>query len=359
MTDAELAPPAIVETPVEAPPVESESLADHEAAFGPNATESTPDDSAPVVETADTQAERDDKGRFRHRAASQKAGPDDVVQINALTKELRAKEQELAKVRPDALAGSPRLLALKRQIKAIEAELGVTSPVAPAPAPPARPTPAISQREPERAPSGTAFTEREPTMEDYANEADPYSAWQRSLARYDRRKDAFEEQQASEARRVATERQTAEDAQQTAWIQKLQAHEGRVAAASRAMPDFTTVTRELANRTLPNLLIAAVVESDNSEKLMLDLARHPDFLDEVSLLAYGVPVDESSVATLQRRLNQHMQAASTGSAAVSRAFTAPRPPNPVRTGPIHTGDELPGDESSLAAHEKAFGPKRR
>jgi hypothetical protein len=53
------------------------------------------------------------------------------------------------------------------------------------------------------------------------------------------------------------------------------------------------------------------------------------------------------------------QAAVTGAAAATARSTAPRPPTPVRTSAISTTDEPPGDDASIADHEKFYGQRRR
>lgn len=335
----------VVDAPTSAPASEPElSLADHEAAFGPNGT-GQPAKAEPVEDDdeGETRA-RDEAGRFqKHRAASQKATADDVAEINALTKELRTKEAELLKVKPDAKAGSPRLLALKRQIRAIEADLADLQPKA------SNETPATRPQTPVVAAAGE-FTEPEPTFEQFSAEADPYAAYMRALARYDRKKEAFDAAQ-SEAQ---TQRETNRREAVEKWNQ-------RVTAFAAQTPDFHAVTREFFDRELPNVLNAAIGLDDNGPQYVYYLAQHPDLADELFLQTATLPMTDASVAVVQRRLKQHAKAATTGSAAVQTpSYSPPRPPNPVRTGPIRTtGDDLPGDESSLAEHERAFHEKRR
>ena len=344
--EPEIVTPSEPVTPVETGEPEDTSLAAHEAAFGKGGS-GTLEREDGVPETTE---ERDERGRFRHRASSQRANPEDVPQINALTKELRAKEQELAKARPESVSGSPRLLALRRQIKAIEAELGELKPK-----PAAVERPAI--REPEKPEPASTFSEKEPSLDDFANEADPYSAWNRALARYDRRKEAFEADQAADV----TRREARQREQQQQFEQRVATYAQRVTEFTKTHPDFQTALAAVEDRNnVTPILAEAIYSADNGPALVYHLAQHPQFYDEMFLLTDGKPLTDAHVAVAQRRLHQHWQAASTGSAAVSRTLNPPpRPPNPVRTGPIHTGDELPGDESSLAEHEKAFGPKRR
>jgi hypothetical protein len=91
------------------------------------------------------------------------------------------------------------------------------------------------------------------------------------------------------------------------------------------------------------------------------LAQHQDDFNELVLLTDQKAVTEASVAAVQRRLKQltsSTQAVTTGSAPRTPSYVPPRPPNPVRTGPIRAGNELPGDDASLAEHERAYSRRR-
>ena len=86
-------------TPVEAPaPVESSepvSISDHAAQFSPNRPEPSGEEEIPKTPANTGQfANRPAEGK--HRAATQRATPEDVVEINRLTKELRELEGKVA-----------------------------------------------------------------------------------------------------------------------------------------------------------------------------------------------------------------------------------------------------------------------
>lgn len=331
-------PDVIVETPTEPAPPETpestpdDSLAAHEAALAAR--------QSPPAETDDDEpSERDEKGRFKHRAQSQKATADDVAEIHALTKELRTKEAQLAKVKPDAVSGSPRLLTLRRQIKAIEAELSSLKPAEPVQAP----------RQSPQAPTAP-FAEPEPTLEQFYEEPDPHVAWMKAWNRWDRQREAHEYAIASQA-----------NAQSEAVKATLDAHNARLNAFASATPDFATVTQGLMNQPLPEIMLAAIARDDKGPQFVYYLAQHPEVVDDLILATDQKPVTDASVAAVQRRLRQHVQAVgTTGSAASARpTYVPPRPPNPVRTGPIRTGDDLPGEDASLLEHERAYSRVRR
>lgn len=309
------------DTPTPIP--EDGSLADHEAAFGHSGTSAVETPEASEIAEAETPqtGERDDKGRFRHRAKSQQAGPTDVPRIAELTKRLREAER-----------------------RAEDAERRATTRHEP------------TERRTEPASVASSFTDTEPTLDQFASEADPYSAYVRALGRFDRKKEAHEAKQAEQAERekvTAHERQDAER-------QMVEGYASRRASFVQTHPDYDAVVKACPVKGMTPVLDRAIFTHDKSAEVVYYLAQHPDVYDEMLLSTIGAPVDDAFVAIVQRRLSSRLQAASTGSAVTPRAPSpAPRPPNPVRTGPMHTGDDLPGDESSLADHERAFGKPRR
>lgn len=347
-------PEVDVVTP-ESPAEDPGHLADHAAEFAkqpwnaPPKPEPPADDLATVLEP-ETKPEKP----VRHRAASQKASAEEVEQINALTKELREAEAELLKVKPDAKAASPRLVTLRRQIQGIKAELAEAQPK------PATPT-VVAQPgtgAPVRTPSLQPFTESEPTIEQFANEADPYAAWTRALARYDRKKETFEAQQAYAQQQAQA--QTA--AQQAADAQLLETARARVQAFQAAHPDYAQKVQPFLQQygQVPELLGRAIQSSDKAPDLVYYFADHPQEFEEHLFDAFNKPADALAVAVLQRRLLARLAAVPTGSApSPVSSVIAPRPPNPVRTAPSMPRTELPGDGSSLRDHAQAFGRKRR
>lgn len=295
---------------VEAP---DDSLAGHEASFGPGAT---PKEPVAPVEADAAAGERDDQGRFKHRAKSQQATPADAPRIAELTKKWRDAERRADEAERRA---STRIPETDRRVE------------------PAKPAASVS-----------TFSEKEPTIEDFAADADPYASYIRALAGHDRKKAAFDAKHSE-----------ATEATNQAFRSEVDTYLERTRTFTGSKPDFDTVTADVRERHLPAPLLAAIVRHDNGPEFVYHLATHPDDLDELTLQSVNVPVTDAFVALLQRRLSTRMQAAVTGSAAPHRAPSpAPRPPNPVRTGPMTTGEDLPGDDSSLADHERAFGKKR-
>ncbi|HEX7932217.1 MAG TPA: hypothetical protein VF573_03935 [Paraburkholderia sp.] len=301
------------------------SIADHAAQFSPEAQRAAAEPvetQEPAQATATPTAATPEK-RERHRAKSQQARSDDVPRINELTRKLREAEAELTRLRQPATTSQP---AAQEPPTRVEAKS-----------------------------STTGFTEKEPVVDDFLNEADPYAAWMRAVNRYDRKKEQWERDQ-----------QTASQREQESEQAKATAFQSRVETFRQKTPDWTTVVSQspVVSIELTPLLKAALIDDDNGPAFMYYLAQHPDVFDDLMLATDGREPSASSVATLRRRLSSQLtrtQAAATGSAAAmsSTSWTA-RPPNPVRTSPTTTGNhEPPGDGHSLAEHAKHYGPKRR
>lgn len=324
--------PAPVETP--APPVEAppeQSVADHAAQFDPKRPEPAEPTNDAAPETAAPESPT------RHRAQSQKASPADVPRINQLTKKLREAEAELAKYRS---APQP----------------------APAPERPTQETAGDRRRtQPDAAQPSHAKEFEFDSFEAYL-EKHPDSDPNTSYDRYRRAElQAFYAWQTAQSQQES-KRTAAEQALTDAETALLTAHNTRMKAFIAVTPDYDEKFKAAAEygSDVPPLLGRAIIEDDKGPQILYHLLTHPSLLDEMRLLTDGKAISESSVATLRRRLQSFVQAAPTESAAGPR-FThiAPRPPNSVRTGPLNTGPELPGDGASIAAHAKAFGPNRR
>jgi hypothetical protein len=317
--------PAVPTPPADAD--ENLSLADHENRFGPNrqqqaqaepetkpaeTPQAEPDE--PESGTPET-AERDEHGRFlkkRHRAASQEATPADVPRIQSLTARLRAAEAERDALKTRLVASAP----------------AGTVPSSAPPSPPA-PKPTSDQ------------------FQDYGEYIEALTDWKtdQKLA-------------AAETKRAETERQRAAQAEQ----QRLQSSwSERVTAAKTKYPDFEDVAL-LTDTAIPqgSLIDGWILEHKAGADVLYHLQKHPDELQD--LLSRPLFEQAESLALLSQRFNGHSSrtpAAATGSAAAHSSTPAPRPPNPVRTGPIRASDEPPGDDASLADHEKYYVPRRR
>lgn len=321
-----------IETPNAAE--ESTSLADHESSF--HAPEPRPEAAAVAVSEPDAPAgdepvetdaeraerERDDQGRFKpkHRAKSQRATPADVPRIQELTRRLRETEAE------------------RDRLKALSS--------APAPV----------KREPPK-----DFTDPEPQYEDFADQPDQYQAHMRALAAWDRRKEAAEQSKTQYETSTKAEIE-ARNAARDVWFKEQESkHLDRMKAYHEAHPEAQQILDAAGEVWLTPAMYAAVMTAENSPELLIRVAQDVDLRDDLIDLTEGKPLSRDLVERVQRRLNRGVKAVTTGSAAPQPkpVPAVPRPPNPVRTGPMKTGDALPDDDSSLTAHESAYYGKGR
>ena len=304
--DGASSPPAAPETtpePTAAPdPLPTEA--------SPEAAEAPTDPDAPLVAEEDEEPEgesareRDVKGRYRTRAKAKEA----VNRINELTRRLRIAEGQISQ-----RASKPA---------------GPVYDLPPAPAAP-----------------GSA---PEPTIEQFAEHDDPYGAHQRALARYDvEQRDLTRQMQQYESQGRQREAQARQG-----WDTVRLTHQKRMMDAVAKNPNAAALLQSVVVEP-PPLLDLSIMLDDHSADVALFLAEHPVILDELSLLAAARPVNEGTVATMQRLLRQKMTAGSSGSVAPSHLPRAPHPPNPLRTAPMTTGDSV-GSNDSLDAHERQF-----
>ncbi len=327
---------AVVEAP-DAPIAETESLADHEAVFG------APD---PTLD-ADAKAKNDEaRATVRHRAKSQAATPEDVAAINQWTARAKAAEDAagIAKLPNE----SERVYRLR--VRAELAERHGTPPPA-APAPSSTPAPSLPSG-PERGVSGQLPPTRTKPSEDDIGAGltyQTYGAYVEDLTDWK-----------AEQLDAAREAKQQQESQQRAYTDALAGYHGRLGDFVKTHADFDTLLAQYAAFTLPPAVYKSVLTHDNGPAFVYHLLQHPDQLADVVLLFDGKPPSNEFVALATHWLSRRTQAVVTGSAAPAPSLTlAARPPNPVRTGPSKSDGDLPGDDASLADHEKAFGKRLR
>ena len=338
-TETPVSTPTVAEQP-QAPP-DSTSVADHAATFSPQArdaaAEAAVDDNPPVTppvagETPQQaeQRARDEQGRFareRHRARSQQAGPADVPRIRELTRKLRDTERIVA-----------------------ELQAKVTPPVKPMPlVPPEARIPPVDT---------SGFAKPKPRLEEFGDQDDALEAWNLALGRWDRERERFEERQAETRQRAEREVSQASAGSQE-WLKSAgDGYISRQQAFIARTPDYAAKMESVKHIKTTPLLSMALLTSDKSAEIEYYLATHPSIYDEALLNTHGKEITEETVATTQRWLTSRSQAASTGSAAAAPIRLPPKPPNPVRTGPMPPSDEPPGEASSISDHRRHYGPSR-
>lgn len=293
----------------------------------------------------------------KHRAKSQKAGPEDVEEIARLTKELRDTESAIAIDRKPG--ESQRVFELRRRTEIAKRAKGPAAPAASAaPAPvraPEVPTSALPE-----------YPEPEPPFSQFADQPDPYAAHVRAVAAWDRRKERWQEQ--------TTQQFQARWAKEQAWNQEIKhgmdAHMTRVQTYEKENPDVgalfnTEKAKPEAEQIQLTLAMRGAIEfHERGPEMVVTLLKNPDLADELFLLTngrmVGDPRTDPLVATVRRRLLQRVAAVTTGAAPSSRSPVAPHPPTPVRTAPS-TPREKPSAAAtgSLREHLQRFPPPRR
>lgn len=333
-----------VATAMEQPPAPT-SLAEFRA-DPVNATESAVREAPPAAPV---------ERRATHRAKSQRAVPEDVKEIDALTKRLREAEDAIPIERNSGESDRAYQLRKRAEI-AVMATKAHSTPAAPVVArPAAAPAPVVA-----RPPAIGEFTEKEPQLADFATDPDPYAAWQRSLARFDRRKDDFEATQKTS--------QAATKAQQEVFDREInecvQQHVNRIGSFMTARPDMKALFDAEAAKPeheqiqLPIALRGAIEFHEKGPEFLAYLLQNPDFADEIFLLtdgrAVGDPRTDPLVASVRRRLLQRVPDVKTGAPATPRqTIVAPRPPTPVRTAPQTPREKAPTEPAgSLAEHRR-------
>jgi hypothetical protein len=304
-------------------PVEAEdaTLSQHETDFPVTSRR------APPVEPPN-EGEPAEKPK-RHRAASAEASPRDVPRINELTRKLREAEAER-----DALKAAPRV-----------ADSPPRSPAPAAPPPPA-PRPAAATGRP------TLQTFLDKTA-DYTTAVEEYTD-----ALTDWKRGEWDRQQAETQKAQRLER----DNQRV-----LASWKTRVDAAMAEYPDFKAVALEAPTTIVPGSMIDAwILKSPVGAKLLYALQKDPAELQRIQTLRdedgeIDAVAQAEALSLLSQRLtaSSRVPAVATGAVATPPKVSAPRPPTPVRTGPMHTDDAPPGDEASLAEHEAYYTSHRR
>lgn len=293
-------------------------------------SKAAPADPPEAAASDDTEPKtRDKRGRYRSR--SSQATTEDVPRIQALTKQLRAAEAKAKELEAKAQTPPPA-----PAMPAAPAPVAVAAPPA-MPQPPAAPAPTFPLFADWLAQDGNG----EKTYEDYV---DARADW-----RY-------------EVRRSSERAQEAAEAAQKTRTEQIAAHQTRVTAAKAKYADWDTVVS--AHVPITQTIHDAILGSSKSAEVQYFLGSHPDVLAE--LVQDSQTFHPSAVGPMRRYLDSLIPdspparnaAASTGSA-LALVPTVPKPPNPVRTGAMKSGDELPGDDSSLEEHERVWGRKRR
>jgi hypothetical protein len=317
-------PPAELPAPDPIEP-ETSTLAEHEAEFPVTSRFAPPPEPKPATDDELQKPQR-------HRSKRQLASPEDVPRIVALTTKWRAAEAErdALKAQLDAAKTAPRPAEPPPR----------PQPIAPAPVP-----------APQGKPNFQAFLDK---TADYSQAVEQYTE-----ALTDWKRSEWDRQQAEQQQKTRAEQEQARLT--TSWA-------SRVEAAKAEYPDFQAVALDAPTAIQAGSLIDAwIMKSPHGARLLYTLQKDPAEVARIQNLRdeSGQPdgyAQALALALLEQRFNgssTQTQAAASGSAVLPQTKPAPRPPNPLRTGPMPTDDTPPGEDSTLAQHEAYWSARRR
>lgn len=326
------------------------SLNDHAAEFP--APKRTIPSAAPVHDDGS----RDESGRFKpqKRAVTQRAGADDVNEINALTKDYHDNLTGLDLGVTQKDGESNRVFELRKRAALAKAYKEAKSSAA---APSTRQSsPAVQVRAQPSVPNGAdsghlelpADFPKPPTERDFPDVFELLKA----TARWETKAEMKREQ-------MARDRQGAIERRHTGLQTKFE-------EARKTYQDFDS-TIGVPQSPIPqgSLIDEWVWEHPKGAHIAYHFFKHPDEIGGILQLPPLQQVEALSLLTQRLTAQQtdepRPQAAlPTRSAAAPIDKPAPPPPNLVRSGPTRGGDEPPADGASLASHESYYyGSKRK
>lgn len=343
--DTGLESPPVAESP--APVEDTGSLAEFEQAFhgaGPS-----PEDEIDDVELDPTPVDtrqRNEAGQFvkpKHKAERFQATAKDHELINGFTRRIKEAEALHGKDITQQAGESNRVFELRRRAELAERRAQVASVSVP------RETPSPIAAKLVETPR-TVVSSNEPVVTEFPD----YEAYVKALAKWT----VNEERKAWQAEEVAArEREhqaTIQSALKTSW-------DGKIAAAKAKYPDFEAVALH-APTSIPqdSSIDKWILGHKAGADVLYHLQTHPN--EVMQLLALPTEVEQVEALTfLTRRLTTPTREATESTGAVPAPVTssAPRPPTPVRTGPMRPADDPvdPGNVD-LSGFAKAFPSKR-
>jgi len=301
---------------------------------------------------SDAAGERDPQGRYRQRAKTQQATVDDVPTISALTKEYHDALTDAGFTVEKKPGESDRVHGVRVRAELAKALRDLKkSPPPAAPTVPFQSAPIAPSSRPNGGDSGAldlpADFPARPKPDDFAD----YTDFVEALSRWN-----------AEATYVKQDRAREQRTQAQAFASSVQM---RFTDAKQRYADFEAVVlNPQAQSPIPrgSVIERFTFKHATGPDVAYHFFKHPN---EVAAI-HALPDADDQIAELTL-LGQRLtaptktreQAATTRSAAAPVTTPIVKPPNLVRTGVVKPSDELPGDDASLAEHEKAFGVPRR
>lgn len=291
------------------------------------APEQTPEAAAADLENQSLDAFEQKQPR-RHRARSQEASPADVPRIRELTAKNAALAAEVESLKKPAAA----------PVKT--APDVATSRVASAPEPPR---------------VVTADNDPQPTEERDPATGKPYENFTKFVTDH-ARWSAREEMRTA---RTTYETQQREETVQQEQARLADAWNANIAAAKTVHKDFEQIAYGPSEIPSGSLIDHWIREHPAGPLVLYSLKKDPTELR--AMLALPLFEQTEALALLSQRLKPRSVAAvTTGAAPVVETKPVPRPPTPVRTGPMRTEPAAPDtDRLSLDDFAEATGATRR
>jgi hypothetical protein len=291
----------------------------------------------------------------RPRRDDDRARPEDVKGIDKQTKRFHEAGEKLGITREAGESNRAYNLRIQAELAERLVTQATPKPEAEAKTPPA---PAIKTVQ------AATFDEKEPTLDDYKDDADPAAAYFRALARYEVRKDQFEAQQ--KQAKADNESGAAEFTKW--WGERQTEHVERVKTHIEKNPADKAILDAAGDLPLSPILFAAITLHPKSQDLMLALAKDQNLADELFLLTEGKPIGDPTrnplVSSVQRRLVAKIGSGSSGQAqerSPKPAWTPPpSPPPPARTQATATAtpdSDKEKESGSLLAHARRYSPR--
>jgi hypothetical protein len=223
----------------------------------------------------------------------------------------------------------------ERRAAQLEAELQRVRPpgVTPTVTPPVLPPP----------PAAPAAGPPEPLFDQFADQADPYTAYLQAWTRWDR-------QQAITQARAEWDAAQTEKAKAQTFQQRLTAGKAQFADFDQVLTQADTLGLQVSA-----VMQEAIAASPQAADLVYYLATHPEECTQLAEESLGIPVAAATV--MQRLLESHLAPRAapvkngSGPAARAPVSTAKPPVTPVGSSPV-VSDEPPGEAASAAEHAR-------
>jgi hypothetical protein len=214
---------------------------------------------------------------------------------------------------------------------------------------------------------------QKPRLEDFANEVDPYAAWNEALTdwKVDRRIEELDakrqksDQERQEQQQLEAERNSA----QAQYRRVVEAYQGRVAEFVKEHPDYQAVldAAPLVPDGPGKIPIFQYIENvAMGPAVAYHLAQHPDELVRIAALAPALAI--AALGKIEGKLEaqqsasepQTLAATVTGPAAPAPVSKAKPPLKPVGSSPVAVSDDdEPSPDAPFAVHKKYWDEKDR